>query len=227
MIIKILNYAVQKFFRPDFSFDGAIPSAYLISYAFMKITGLLKGALLYRKFMFVGTDVKIRANSLFIVGAGCSIDDGSILNALSASGVVFGKNVSVHKRSVIECTGSLRQLGLGLTVGDNVGIGSNSFLGCAGGVEIGDETIIGNYVSFHSENHNFSDLVMPIRDQGVNHRGIKIGRNCWVGAKVTILDGTIVGDGCVIAAGAVLNGKSYPSNSIIAGVPARVIGSRG
>lgn len=52
---------------------------------------------------------------------------------------------------------------------------------------------------------------MPIRLQG-----IKIGKDCWIGAKVTILDGTVLGDG------AVLNGKEYPKNSIIGGVPAKV-----
>lgn len=98
-------------------------------------------------------------------------------------------------------------------------------MGCAGGIEIGDDTIIGNYVSFHSENHNFQVRDIPIRLQGVNRKGIKIGQNCWIGAKATILDGTQIGNGCVIAAGAVVSGI-FPDNVVIGGVPARIIKNR-
>ena len=83
----------------------------------------------------------------------------------------------------------------------------------------------GNYVSVHPENHNYSSLHVPIRDQGVTGKGIVIGANCWIGAKVTILDGTRLGNGCVVAAGAVVKGE-FPDNCIIGGVPAKVIKMR-
>ncbi|GHT60115.1 hypothetical protein FACS18945_6260 [Bacteroidia bacterium] len=137
-------------------------------------------------------------------------------------GITFGNNVSVGKNTTIECTGSLTCLGKGLKVGNNVGLGTHGFFGCAGGIEIGDDTILGNFVSMHSENHNYADLSKPIRLQGVNHKGIKIGNDCWIGAKVTILDGTIIGSHCVVAAGAVVRGE-YPDNCIIGGVPAKII----
>jgi acetyltransferase-like isoleucine patch superfamily enzyme len=104
-----------------------------------------------------------------------------------------------------------------------VGLGSNNFYGCAGGIEIGDDTIIGNFVSLHAENHNYEDLDRLIRLQGVKHIGIKIGKNCWIGAKVTILDGAIIEDGCVIAAGALVPAGVYRSNGIYGGVPSRLI----
>ena len=96
---------------------------------------------------------------------------------------------------------------------------------CAGGVEIGDNTIFGNYVSLHSENHNFANVETPIRCQGVNRKGIVIGEDCWIGAKVTILDGTKIGNGCIVAAGAVVRGE-IPEYSIIGGIPAKVIKMR-
>jgi acetyltransferase-like isoleucine patch superfamily enzyme len=105
-------------------------------------------------------------------------------------------------------------------------MGSHGFFGCAGGVKIGDDTIFGNFVSIHSENHVSSNLTMPIRLQGVSRQGIVIGCNCWIGAKVTILDGVVINDGCIIAAGAVVTKGNYPRNSIIGGVPARIIKSR-
>lgn len=112
-----------------------------------------------------------------------------------------------------------------MKIGNNVGLGTHGFWGCAGGIEIGDNTIFGNFVSLHSENHNFTRRDIPIRLQGVNRKGIKIGKDCWIGAKATILDGTDLGDGCIVAAGAVVRG-TIPPYSIIGGVPAKIIKSR-
>ena len=135
-------------------------------------------------------------------------------------------NVSLGKFTTIECTGSLKFIGDGLYVGNNVGLGTHGFFGCAGGVRIGNDTIFGNFVSIHSENHNFSDPDTPIRLQGVNRLGIVIGSNCWIGAKVTILDGVIIENGVVIAAGSLLTKGYYKKDSIYAGVPAKFIKMR-
>ena len=119
-----------------------------------------------------------------------------------------------------------REIADKMVIGNNVGLGSHGHYGAGlGGLEIGDDTIIGNYVSFHPENHIFSELNMPIRQQGVYGKGIKIGKNCWIGAKATFLDGTVIGNGCVVAAGAVVKGN-FPDNSIIGGVPAKIIKMR-
>jgi len=134
-----------------------------------------------------------------------------------------GNNVSVGRGTKIECTGNLRFLGKGLTVEDNVGLGTDNFFGCAGGIHIGKDTIIGNFVSFHAENHIFSDLNVPIRQQGVEHKGIRVGGDCWIGAKCTILDGAIIEEGCIIAAGALVIAGTYQKNGIYGGVPAKLL----
>ncbi|MFT6338188.1 MAG: acetyltransferase-like isoleucine patch superfamily enzyme, partial [Halioglobus sp.] len=100
-----------------------------------------------------------------------------------------------------------------------------AYLGGGGTLEIGNDCIVGQYFSCHPENHNYSIIEVPIRMQGVTHQGIKIGNNCWIGSKATVLDGVEIGAGCIIAAGAVVT-KSFPSNSIIAGVPAKMIKRR-
>ena len=126
----------------------------------------------------------------------------------------------------IELTGSMKLIGQGMIIGNNVGLGSHGHYGSGAGLlEIGDYTIFGNYVSIHPENHNYSDLSIPIKLQGVNGKGIKIGNDCWIGAKVTILDGTVIGDHSIVAAGAVVTGK-FPPYSIIGGVPAKIIKMR-
>lgn len=61
--------------------------------------------------------------------------------------------------------------------------------------------------------------------QGTERKGVIIGNNIWIGAKVTVLDGVKIGSGSVIAAGAVVV-KDIPDNCIVAGVPAKVISYR-
>ena len=67
-----------------------------------------------------------------------------------------------------------------------------------------------------------TNLQIFFRQQGITRKGIKIGSNCWIGSKVTVLDGVTVGNGCVIAAGAVLT-KSFPDHVVIGGVPAKIL----
>lgn len=228
MIVKFISFIISKIKKEKFVLDERISSSYLIIFISSKIFDYLRFIINFRslKLGFIGKNSVVYSYHQIKFGRNLQIDKECIINALSNEGITFGDSVSIQKRVIIECSGSLKLMGKGLKIGNNVGIGSNSFLGCAGGIEICDDTIIGNYVSFHSENHNFDRDDMPIRLQGVSHKGIKIGKNCWIGAKVTILDGTILGDGCVVAASAVLNGKEYPPNSIIGGVPAKVIKSR-
>lgn len=147
------------------------------------------------------------------------------LSALGKMGILIGDNVGIGSCSRIVVSTSLNNLGKYIKIGANVGMGEFAYLGGAGGLEIGDECIIGQYFSCHPENHIASDLDQAIRHQGVTRKGIKIGKNCWIGSKVTILDGVEIGEGSIIAAGAVVN-KSFPANSIIGGVPARQIKSR-
>ncbi len=97
--------------------------------------------------------------------------------------------------------------------------------GAAGGIEIGDDVVAGQYIRFHSENHNYRDTMKLIREQGVTHKGIKIGNNCWIGAGAIFLDGAELGDGCVVGANAVVT-KKFPANVVIVGVPAKKVAVR-
>lgn len=226
IINKLLCRAASLLKGEEFKLDERVTDGYLLRFAFAKAMMCLRGLVCLRKLVLVGKGTQLLATSQMRFGRSVSIDDHCVVNALSREGVVFGDHVSIQKRTIIECTGSLRYLGKGLVLGSNVGIGSNSFLGCAGGIEIGDDTIIGNYVSFHAENHNYADPELPIRGQGVSHIGIKVGKGCWIGAKVTILDGAVIEDGCIVAAGALVTQGHYPANSIYGGVPAKRLKGR-
>lgn len=138
-------------------------------------------------------------------------------------GLSLGNNVSMGMYTTIKLTGSLKQLANYVKIGNNVGLGSHGFYGCGSGfLEIGDDCTFGNYVSIHPENHNYSDHSLPIRLQGVKGKGIIIGENCWIGAKATILDGTRIGNNCIVAAGTVVRGE-FPDNCIIGGIPAKIL----
>jgi acetyltransferase-like isoleucine patch superfamily enzyme len=65
---------------------------------------------------------------------------------------------------------------------------------------------------------------LPIKDQGIVKSPVRIGPGSWIGTKVTVLRGTQVGRGCVLAAHAVVRGQA-PDHSVLAGVPATVVKS--
>lgn len=229
LFFKIINQKISKIKGEKYVIDSKIAVIHLVFLLKSRLFMILRGRFSFIKNggrLFIGKHVKLYAKSLMMFGSGVTINDNSLIDALSKGGVVFRDGVSVGKRTVIECSGSIKFLGKGMLVGNNVGLGRDCFYGCSGGIEIGDDTIIGNYVSFHSENHNYERTDLPIRLQGVNHKGIKVGKDCWIGAKATILDGASIEDGCIIAAGAVVIAGIYKSRGIYGGVPAKLLKMR-
>ena len=108
--------------------------------------------------------------------------------------------------------------------GKNIHIGKNVFInmGCKfqdqGGIFIGDGTLIGHNVVLATLNHAKSP-----KDRGsMIPSPIHIGKNVWIGSNATVLPGVTIGDGAIVAAGAVV-AKDVPENTIVGGVPARVI----
>ena len=196
-------------------------------YSFMLIRGFFK-SLFHKRIsskIFVGRRVKFIKKNKITIGKNCKINNNVTLDALSKNGICLGNNVVIGKNTDIECTGSLTNLGEGIFIGSNTSFGAYCYFGCAGGINIGNDVIAGQNVRFHSENHNYKDLNKLIKEQGVTHKGIVVGNNCWIGAGAVFLDGAEIGDGCVVAANAVVT-KKFPNNSIIAGIPAKIIGDR-
>lgn len=176
--------------------------------------------------LFCGKRVRLKFKNKLCFGKNIILGDYVFINALSRKGVKIGRNVSIGQNSVIECTGVIRELGEGIEIGDNVGISPNAYFAVRGSISIGDNTIFGPGVSMHSENHCFEDRNRPIRIQGATRKGISIGKDCWIGSKAIVLDGVNIGDGCIVAAGAVVN-KDIPDYAIVGGVPAKIIKYRG
>ena len=108
--------------------------------------------------------------------------------------------------------------GKNLTIGDNVFINSGCKIQDQGGVVIGDGTLIGHNVVLATLNHQFEPSIRG----NLLPRSIHIGKNVWIGANVTVLPGVTIEDGAIIAAGAVVS-KNIPKNTVVGGVPAKVI----
>jgi galactoside O-acetyltransferase len=112
------------------------------------------------------------------------------------------------------CTG-----GRDTRVGRKVFINQNCTLYDLGGVDIGDEVMIGPNVSLITSSH---PIAPSQRRDAVLAKPIVIGRNVWIAAGVTIIGGVTVGENAVVAAGAVVT-RDVPSNTLAAGNPARVV----
>ncbi|MGW1585428.1 acyltransferase [Streptomyces sp. NPDC002386] len=114
---------------------------------------------------------------------------------------------------------------LNIRVGAEVFINRGVNITAPAPVTLGDHCLIGPYTVINSGNHRFADAKRRIRDQGHDLAPITIGRDVWLGAHVTVLAGTRVGEGAVVGAGAVVT-RDIPAHSVAVGVPARVIGHR-
>ncbi|MEC4049271.1 acyltransferase [Flavobacterium sp. SUN046] len=228
--MKAIIQKIIQLRNPNFKFDEALNSFALFQFIWIQSCCMLRGMsvlLLFRnpKGMLLGKGVTFFNTPKIKWGKFLRLGNQVYVSALSKNGIHFGDNVSIGAFGRVIVSTSLNDIGDTIVIGNNVGIGEFAYLGGAGGLEIGDECIVGQYLSCHPENHNYQDTSISIRHQGVSRKGIKIGKNCWIGSKVTILDGVHIGDGSIIAAGSVVN-KSFPENSIIGGVPAKLLKSR-
>jgi acetyltransferase-like isoleucine patch superfamily enzyme len=226
---NLMQIAIRRR-NPSFTFDPALGNVTLCSFIWTQCWGLLRGLKLLLllknpKMAMLGKRVSFFNTPKITFGRFLKLGNDVHISALGKHGVEIGYNVSIGAFSRVVVSTSFNHLGEYIKIGNNVGMGEYAYLGGAGGLEIGDDSIIGQYFSCHPENHIASDLSIAIRHQGVTRKGIKIGKNCWIGSKVTILDGVQIGDGSIIAAGAVVN-KSFPENSIIGGVPAKLLKTR-
>lgn len=108
--------------------------------------------------------------------------------------------------------------------GKNTKIGKKVFINSCchfqdnGGIEIGDETMIGPRVSIVTLNHDIN----PATRLNATPKPVKIGKNVWICADCTILPGVTIGDNSVIGAGSVVT-KNVPDNVVVAGNPAKII----
>lgn len=128
---------------------------------------------------------------------------------------LFGKPVD---KSVFIHTPFMTDFGKNITIGKYISINANCCFQDWGGIEIGDHCQIGHNVVLATTNH---ELPMKKRHNLIN-RKITLGKAVWIGSNAVICGGVTIGDNAVVAAGAVVT-KDVPPNTIVGGVPAKVI----
>tara|TARA_Y100001970_G_C14254263_1_gene874038 strand:+ start:1112 stop:1729 length:618 start_codon:yes stop_codon:yes gene_type:complete len=114
-----------------------------------------------------------------------------------------------------------------VSIGSNVTLNANVMINARGkgSIVVGDNVLIGPNVVVRSNNHNFANITTPIINQGMSYGQIIINRNVWIGSNSVILPNCELGEGSIIAAGAIVTSDVEPY-TIVGGVPAKLIAKR-
>ena len=171
------------------------------------------------EYVAAGSDIHLAMHALSDEARRITAELNSGYHTSAEIRVIFAKLIG---KEVDECFGLFppfyADCGKNITIGKRVFINSGCCFQDQGGIEIGDDVLIGQQVVIATLNHDLN----PERRGGMTPKPVKIGNKVWIGAHATILPGVTIGDNSVIAAGAVVT-KSVPANVVVAGVPAKII----
>jgi acetyltransferase-like isoleucine patch superfamily enzyme len=175
----------------------------------------------------IGRGVRVRNAHLVHTGSDLIVEDFAEIQGLSRDGIRFGDNVSIGAGTLIRPSSYYsRAIGVGLVMGEGSSLSPGCYIGCSGGVTIGEKTMLGPGVRVFAEDHVMTDPSLDVKSQGVQWSPITIGSGCWIASGVTITSGVTIGDGAVVAAGAVVT-RDVPAGAVYGGIPARELKSRG
>jgi len=145
--------------------------------------------------------------------------DGPVL-VVSGADLRMGDHCRLGQGVFFETSGDGR-----IVLGRHVRVNQGVFVVSYSAIAIGDDTLIGEYVSIRDANHGTAPGAL-IRTQLHDATPITIGRDVWIGRGTAVLKGVTIGDGAIVAANSVVT-RDVPAGTVVAGVPARVIRRRG
>lgn len=159
------------------------------------------------------------------IGENCYFD--AKLRILGMEYMEFGDNFNCAFNCWIECVKNYRGqiLSPSLIIGDDFSMQMNCHIGCAERIEIGDGVLLGSkvYITDHFHgNISSDDIGVPPSQRPLSAKPVKIGNNVWIGDNAVIMPGVTLGDNVIVGANAVVT-HNFPANSVIAGVPAKII----
>jgi acetyltransferase-like isoleucine patch superfamily enzyme len=134
------------------------------------------------------------------------------------------KRVHLGRKVMLYPQCRLKALAGHIAIGDCSTVGEYTIISARGSVEIGRNVMIAASCHITDAGHNY-DRDGLVQEQGHTTAPIAIGDDVWLGAGVKVLPGVQIGDGAVVGAGAVVTRDVAP-NTVVAGVPARVIAER-
>ena len=136
--------------------------------------------------------------------------------------LIYKKRLKSCGDKVTICSGTRIHVAKNLIIGDNVRIGEKSRLSAIGGITIGNNVSLGPEVLIWTSNHNYENPEKLPYDEKSKLKPVKIEDNVWIGARVCITPGVTIGEGAVIAMGAVIT-KDVPQCAVVGGNPAKVL----
>jgi acetyltransferase-like isoleucine patch superfamily enzyme len=169
-----------------------------------------------------GRHLTLRHPHKIRLGRNVIIDDNVVLDAKGEDnhGITIGDNVYIGRNTIVYCKNG------DIALEKGVNLSSNCQMFSAHNLTVGAGTVVGAFSYFLSGGEYDMASPVPFAEQGIHPAkgDLTIGRNCWIGAHVTIVDGASVGEHCVVGAGAVVT-QPLPADSVAVGVPAKVIRS--
>lgn len=160
-----------------------------------------------------------------VMGDKCSLAKFAEVGADEKGAIDISDSVSIGPRSIISTSGGQ------ISIGSKTSFFSDCII--SGDVDIGQDCLFANNVTVLSGSHRLvgggtireNDAAFSKAPGYKRYERISIGDDCWLGANSVVLAGVALGRGTVVGANAVVT-KSFPAYSIVAGVPAKIIGSR-
>lgn len=174
---------------------------YLVRYwRFFRMRARNRGAIVTRGMVFLDHDVDISARP-------------------GHARLILGRWVHVGAHSALRAHEGTMIVGDRAIVGRHVSI--NGYLD----VEIGANALLADHIYISDFDHRYADVNLPIKDQGIVKTRTRVEPDVWIGTRVTVTRGVVIGTGSVIGANAVVT-RDVPPWSVAVGVPARVVKSR-
>jgi acetyltransferase-like isoleucine patch superfamily enzyme len=171
----------------------------------------MKAATLARRFLIFGP----------LVSLYCYAKYGALVSPRSE--VELGPNLVLGRRTRIGSFTKVKTSSGPLRIGRDVHVAVSCFISShIGGIEIGDDCLIGPGCTILCNNYRHGDITRPLRLQGQESKGVRIGSNVQLGAGVVVMDGATIGNGVIVTPNSVVSG-GIPDNVIVQGDPARVV----
>ena len=169
----------------------------------------------------VGREVSIRQPMRVHCGRNVILEDFTVLDIRSGQNATpridLGDHVFVGRGTILAAKGGQLILSAGVNISSYCRIATQSK------VEIGESTLIAAYCYIGPGNHKIEGSDVPIIEQGMDSGGgVRIGSDCWLGTRATILDGVTIGDHAVVGAHSLVT-QDVPEGAIVGGTPARIL----
>src|SRR5690606_11817669 len=178
-----LIHSTLRLFGKNYAPDAGLPLSFFARMALRRSLWLMRGFMRTGKKCFIGPRVTIEGSGNLHLGHWVTFENDVRINAITREKMALGDHVKIGAFSRVLCSAHFSKVGRRFVMGQGSACGEFCYFGAAGGISIGENVLIGQYVSFHAQDHVFAHPYRPIQEQGVTEKGIEVANDCWIGAK--------------------------------------------